>query len=69
MGRFAIELIKGDERTFLAAFDNREAALAAGRAYRQKYTPQQGLISCIQGELDENNQVDFNRFRICGTWF
>ena len=69
MGRFAIELIKGDERTFLAAFDTQEAALAAGRAYRQKYTSQQGLISCIRGELDENNQVDFNCFRICGTWF
>ena len=69
MGRFAIELIKGDDRTFLESFDTKEAAFAAGRAYRQKYTPSQGLIGCICAELDENNQADFNCFRICGTWF
>ena len=69
MGRFAIELIKGDDRTFLEAFDTKEAAFAAARTYRPKYTPSQGLISCICAELDENNQADFNCFRICGTWF
>ncbi len=69
MGRFAIELIKGDDRTFLEAFDTKEAAFAAGRAYRQKYSPRQGLIGCICAELDENNQADFNYFRICQTWF
>ena len=69
MGRFAIELITGDDRTFLEAFDTQEAAFAAGRAYRQKYSPSQGVIGCIRAELDENNQADFNYFRICGTWF
>lgn len=69
MGRFAIELIKGDDRTFLAAFDTKEAAFAAGRAYRQQFSSNQGVIGCICAELDENNQADFNYFRICQTWF
>ena len=69
MGRFAIELIKGDDRTFLAAFDTKEAAFSAGRAYRQKIASDKGIISCICAELDENNRADFNYFRICGAWF
>ena len=69
MGRFAIELIKGDDRTFLEAFDTQEAAFAAGRAYRQKFSSRQGLIGCICAELNENNQPDFSTYRICGTWF
>ena len=55
--------------TAMEAFDTKEAAFAAGRAYRQKFSPNQGLIGCICAELDENNQADFNYFRICQTWY
>ena len=69
MIKFALELIKGDERTLLKTYATKEDALAAGPVYRQRYSPRQGLIGYISSEFDCNDQRISSAYRIHGAWF
>lgn len=69
MVKFALELIKGEERTLLKTYNTKEDALAAGPIYRQRYSPRQGLIGCISSEYDHNDRQISDTYRIHGAWF
>ena len=68
MLKFAIELVKGDDRTVLQLFDTKESAMAAGPLYRSRYAPTQGLIGCTSAEFDTNDQRINHFYRIHGAW-
>ena len=68
MLKFAIELVKGDDRTILQLFDTKESAMAAGPIYRQRFTAGQGLIGCTSAEFDGNDQRINHCYRIHGAW-
>ncbi len=68
MNKFAIKLVKGDDNTIIETFETKEEALAAGEKYRSKYTSEQGLISCIQADFDENNNLVGHGYRLINAW-
>lgn len=68
MKKFAIELVKGDDRIVLQLFDTKESALAAGPMFRSHYAPAQGLIGCTSAEFDQNGHPIGNCYRIHGAW-
>ena len=68
MNKFAIKLVKGDNNTILETFDTKEEALAAGKKYRAMYTSEQGLISCIQADFDENNNLTDGSYKLFDAW-
>lgn len=60
MKKFAITLTKrGTAEQVINVFDTKKEALVAGAEYRKVYTRDDGLLSCISGNFDEeNNRVD-----------
>lgn len=68
MEKFAIKLVKGDDSKILETFTNKQEALAAGIKYRAEYTREQGLISCIQAEFDESNNIVGNKYKLIDAW-
>ncbi len=66
--KYAIKLVKGDSNTILETFASKEEALAAGAKYRKKYTREQGLISCIQAEFDENGNIVGGKYKLVDAW-
>ncbi len=68
MEKFAIKLVKDDNSTILETFEDKDVALAAGAKYRKKYTREQGLISCIQAEFDENGNMVGGKYKLVDAW-
>lgn len=68
MEKFAIKLVKDNDNTILETFDTKQEALAAGEKYNAKYTRAQGLISCIQADFDENNNLIDNGYKLITAW-
>lgn len=57
MTRFAIKLTKGDDYKIIETFCTKDAAMAAGAEYRKKYSRDDGLLSCIEADFDENGNM------------
>lgn len=68
MEKFAIKLVKDDNNTILETFEDKQDALAAGEKYRLKYTREQGLISCIQANFDDKDNIIGNRYKLIDAW-
>lgn len=68
MKKFAIEFTHGDDETILELFDTKEQAMAAGEQYRKQYTREQGLLSCILADFDENGNRIGNSYRFYDAW-
>ena len=68
MKKYAIELTKGDNEIILETFESKEQAMAAGEGYRKKYTREQGLLSCILADFDEENNMIGNNYRLFHSW-
>ncbi len=68
MNKFAIKLVKGDDNTILETFDTRQEALDAGPKYRAKYPREQGLISCIQANFDEEDHLVGTMYKLLDAW-
>ena len=68
MEKYAIKLVKDDNNTILETFTSKDEALAAGSRYRAKFTREQGLISCVQAEFDEEDRIVGNRYELIDTW-
>ena len=60
MKKFAITLTKrGTAEQVIDVFDTKKEAYEAGPEYRRMYTREDGLLRCIAGNFDEeNNRVD-----------
>lgn len=68
MTKYAIKLTKDDTTTILEIFESKDAAINAGAEYRKQYTREQGLISCISADFDENNNMVGNSYRLLESW-
>lgn len=68
MGKYVIELIKGDNRTVLEICDTKEQAMERGIKHRQDHTREQGLIGCILANVDGDGNIDRNRYKIVHCW-
>lgn len=68
MKKFAIEVTKGDVCTILKTFDDKESAMTAGVEFRKQYTREQGLLSCIEANFNENDQMIGSDFKLCYSW-
>lgn len=68
MMKYAIKLVKDNDSTILEVFDTEAEAMAAGVKYRAKFTREQGLISCIKAEFDDNNNIIGNRYSLVEAW-
>lgn len=68
MKKFAIELTKGDDEKILAIFDTKEEAMAAGEQYRKQYSREQGLVSCILADFDNDGNRVGNAYRLYNSW-
>lgn len=68
MTKYAIKHTKDDTTTILEIFESKDAAINAGTEYRKQYTREQGLISCISADFDENNNMVGNSYRLLESW-
>lgn len=68
MGKYVIELIKGDNRTVLEICDTKEYAMERGLKYRGDYTREEGVIGCIFSNVDRDGNVDTSRYKIIHCW-
>ena len=68
MMKYAIKLVKDNTSTILETFDTEADAMAAGTKYRAKFTREQGLISCIRAEFNENNNMIGDRYSLVEAW-
>lgn len=55
--KYALKLTRGDDVKILAVYDDKSAAMAAGAEYRKTISRDAGLLSLIEAEFDENNQM------------
>ena len=55
--KYALKLTRGDDVKILAVYDDKSAAMAACAEYRKTISRDAGLLSLIEAEFDENNQM------------
>lgn len=68
MTKYAIKFTKDNTIKILAIFESKDAAMNVGAEYRKQYTREQGLISCISADFDENNNMVGNSYRLLESW-
>ena len=68
MQKYAIELIKGNKERILETFLEKDEALKAGEKYRRQYSRDDGLISCICADFDENDNITGKSYKLFETW-
>lgn len=64
MKRFAIKLTKGDEYRILFICDDKATAMNAGVEFRCNYPRDEGLLSCIEADFDEDGKMSGNGYRL-----
>lgn len=57
MKRFAIKLTKGDDVTILCVKDTKEEAMKMGEAFKKQYSRESGLLTCIEADFNDENQM------------
>lgn len=65
---FAITLTNGNNRTVLYICDNKEKAIKKGDELIQTLSRDSGILSCIQADFDDNNNIVNGRYRIYKSW-
>lgn len=65
---FAITLTNGNNRTVLYICDNKEKAIKKGDELIQILSRDSGILSCIQADFDDNNNIVNGRYRIYKSW-
>lgn len=64
MKKFAVKITKGDEYKIIETFDSMDAAMVAGSEYREQISRDDGLMSCIEADFDEDNQMIGTSYRL-----
>lgn len=68
MKRFAIEIVKGNDTKILGTYDTKEQGFEAGRSYAQAFAGEDGVVTLIYADFDENNKPTSNEDRIFEVW-
>ena len=64
MKRYALKLTHGDDVKILAVFDDKSAAMAAGAEFRRTISRDEGLLSLIVAEFDDDGNMIGNAYRL-----
>lgn len=65
---FAITLVKENSRTVLYICDSKEKAIKKGDELIQTLSRDSGILSCIQTDFDDNNNILNGRYKIFKSW-
>ncbi len=65
---FAITLVKENSRTVLYICDSKEKAIKKGDELIQTLSRDSGILSCIQADFDDNNNILNGRYKIFKSW-
>lgn len=68
MNKFAITLTKGNDRKILYMCDNKDEALAKGNEIEPTLMRGAGILSCIQANFDENNNIVGGKYKLIDSW-
>lgn len=68
MEKFAIILTKDNNKKVISTHATKEEALAAGDENNKGLTKEAGVVSCIYGEFDDNNNLLNEKIQIYYVW-
>ena len=68
MFKYANQLIKDDDVRTLETYTDKEEALRRGAKIRAEIPSEQGVISCVYADFDEDNNMIGNSYRLFHTW-
>ena len=66
--KYAITLTKENTKTVLYVSETKEEAMAFGDKKCNELMRNDGVLSCIRAEFDENNNIIGNRYSLIHTW-
>lgn len=64
MKKFAIKITKGDDVTILGVRETKEEAMQLGAELRKQHIRDEGLMTCIEADFDENDQMIGNSYKL-----
>ena len=66
--KYAITLTKEDTKTVLYVSETKEDAMSFGNKKCNELTRNEGVLSCISAEIDENNHIIGNKYSLIHSW-
>lgn len=69
MKKFAIEVTKGNTSTVIKTFETKEEAMQFGAEYFKTMPRDAGVLTCFEGEFDEQENRTDNSERIFHVWY
>ena len=64
MKKFAIKITKGDDYRILFINENKDVVMSKGYEFRQNHPREEGLLSCIEADFDENGNMSGYGYRL-----
>ncbi len=68
MQKFAVCIVKGNNQKVVSTHIKKEEALLNGDSVNKQLPKDAGVVSCIFGEFDENNQLIGKKSVIHKVW-
>lgn len=69
MKKFGIEVTKGNTETIIKTFKTKEEAMQFGAEYFKTMPRDAGVLTCFEGDFDEQGNRMNNNERICHVWY
>lgn len=68
MKKFAICIVKGNEQKIVSTHDIKDEAIKNGDKVNNQLSKDEGVVSCIFGEFDKNNNLISKNSVIHKVW-
>lgn len=68
MKKFAVCIVKGDDVKIVSAHLSKDEALENGEIANKQLLKDDGTVSCIFGNFDDNNKLIENKYQIHKVW-
>ena len=68
MEKFILTLTKRDEKTVLSVHDSKAEAIAEGENILKRLAYDAGFLAVIYGEIDSDNNVISEKYKLCHGW-
>lgn len=69
MRKFALKLTKGDTQKILLVCDSEDTAMQEGKKILGTLRKTDGLLSVIQADFDENNNIVGGGYKLFHAWY
>ena len=66
--KYAITLTKENAKTVLYVSETKEEAMAFGNKKSGELARNEGVLSCISAEIDENKNIIGNKYSLIHSW-